>query len=107
MVNQVWPGCYDPILMQDAIDKSIMITAWDGDNLVGSIRMISDGYLFGTISELLVLKAYQRQGIGKELMKRAVDCSPTNLFFGAQPEAEGFYETLGLEKSLQSFYIRK
>ena len=107
MANQVWPGSYDTELMQKAISKTINITAWDNDKLVGCIRILSDGYLFGTISEILVLKEYQKQGIGRELMRRAIDISPTSLFFGAQPEAEGFYEKLNIEKSLQSFYISK
>ena len=107
MANQVWPGSYQTDLMQKAIDKTINITAWDQNKLVGCIRILSDGYLFGTISELLVLKDYQRQGIGRELMRRAADLSPTPLYFGAQPEAEGFYEKLRIEKSLQSFLLRK
>ncbi|MCB7067249.1 Acetyltransferase (GNAT) family [uncultured Clostridium sp.] len=105
--NQVWPGSYDNERMQKAIDKTINITAWDHDKLVGCIRILSDGYLFGTISEILVLKEYRKQGIGRELMDRAADISPTSLFFGAQPEAEGFYERLNIEKSLQSFMINK
>ena len=107
MDNQVWPGSYDNERMQKAIDKTINITAWDHDKLVGCIRILSDGYLFGTISEILVLKEYRKQGIGRELMDRAADISPTSLFFGAQPEAEGFYERLNIEKSLQSFMINK
>jgi len=107
MANQVWPGSYDNERMQKAIDKTINITAWDHDKLVGCIRILSDGYLFGTISEVLVLKEYRKQGIGRELMDRAADISPTSLFFGAQPEAEGFYERLNIEKSLQSFMINK
>ena len=97
MANQVWPGSYDTELMQKAISKTINITAWDNDKLVGCIRILSDGYLFGTISEILVLREYQKQGIGRELMRRAIDISPTSLFFGAQPEAEGFYEKLNIE----------
>lgn len=107
MANQVWPGSYDTELMQKAISKTINITAWDNDKLVGCIRILSDGYLFGTISEILVQREYQKQGIGRELMRRAIDISPTSLFFGAQPEAEGFYEKLNIEKSLQSFYVSK
>lgn len=107
MANQVWPGSYDTELIQKAISKTINITAWDNDKLVGCIRILSDGYLFGTISEILVLREYQKQGIGRELMRRAIDISPTSLFFGAQPEAEGFYEKLNIEKSLQSFYVSK
>lgn len=80
MASQVWPGSYDTELMRKAISKTINITAWDNDKLVGCIRILSDGYLFGTISEILVLKEYQKQGIGRELMRRAIDISPTSLF---------------------------
>lgn len=107
MANQIWPGLYDEELMQKAINTTINITAWNDDTLIGCIRILSDGYLFGTISEILVLPEYQKQGIGKELMQRAADISPTSLFFGAQPNAVGFYEKLGIEKSLQSFSIKK
>ncbi|WP_195891853.1 GNAT family N-acetyltransferase [Anaeromassilibacillus senegalensis] len=107
MANQVWPGSYNTECMQKAIHKTINITAWDHHKLVGCVRLLTDGYLFGTISEILVLKEYQKQGIGKELMRRAIEISPTSLFFGAQPEAEGFYERLKIEKSLQSFYVQK
>lgn len=107
MVNKVWPDSYDTELTQKAIDKTINITAWDNNKLVGCVRLLSDGYLFGTISEILVLKEYRKQGIGTELIQRAMDISPTSLFFGAQPEAEGFYEKLKLAKSLQSFIINK
>lgn len=107
MANQVWPGAYDTACMQEAIHKTINVTAWDHHKLVGCVRLLTDGYLFGTISEILVLKEYQKQGIGKELMRRAIEISPTSLFFGAQPEAEGFYEKLNIEKSLQSFCLKK
>lgn len=107
MVKQIWDGSYDTQLMKEAIHKTINITAWDNNKLIGCIRILSDGYLFGTISEILVLKEYQNQGIGTELMRRAIDISPTTLFFGAQPEAVGFYEKLQIEKSLQSFCVKK
>ena len=103
MANQVWSGAYDVRRMQEAIDRTINITAWHGSKLVGCLRILSDGYLFGTITEVLVLKEYQKRGIGRELMRRAMDLTPTPLFFGAQPEAEGFYEKLGIEKSYSHF----
>lgn len=107
MANQVWPGTYDEDNMQKALARTINISAWDDGTLVGCIRILTDGYLFGTITELLVLKQYRGCGIGRELMRRAAEISPTSLFFGAQPEAAGFYEKLGIEKSLQSFVIKK
>ena len=73
--------------------------AWDGERLVGSVRVLTDGYFFACVSEILVDPAYQRRGIGRELMRRALDRAPRGkLFRGAQPEAVGFFERLGYRR---------
>ena len=107
LANQVWPGDYNTGHITDALKMTLNTTAWDGDRLVGCVRVLTDGYLFGTISEILVLPDYQRRGIGRKLMELAFETSPTSLFFGAQPDAVGFYEKLGYEKSVQSFSKKK
>ena len=107
MASQVWPGNYLPQYTQEALAKTINTTAWDGSKLVGCVRVLTDGYFFGTVTEILVLPDYQKHGIGKRLMELAFETSPTSLFFGAQPQAVGFYEKLGYEKSVQSFAKKK
>ena len=87
--------------------KTLNITAYDGERLVGCLRILSDGYFFGTITELLVLPAYQKQGIGSKLLQLARENTPTMLYFGAQPGLEAFYEKNGCQKSLQSYAIEK
>ncbi len=106
-VNQVWPGNYDVERTRDALSKTINITAYDGERLVGCLRILTDGCYFGTITELLVLPEYQRRGIGSRLLQLARDSAPTMLYFGAQPGVEAFYEKNGCEKGLQSYVIRK
>ena len=54
-VNAVWPGEYDRERTQAALSRTINITAYDSGTLVGCLRILSDGYYFGTITELLVL----------------------------------------------------
>lgn len=61
-VNKVWQGNYDMDKTQDALSKTLNITAYGGDELVGCLRILSDGYFFGTITELLVLPEYQSKG---------------------------------------------
>ena len=102
-VNRVWPGEYDLEQARAALEKTINITAYDGVNLVGCLRILTDGCFFGTITELLVLPEYQRQGIGSRLLQLAKKHTPTMLYFGAQPGLEGFYEKNGCRKSLQSY----
>ena len=69
--------------------------------------MLTDGYFFGTITELLVLPKYQKQGVGSKLLELAKENAPTMLYFGAQPGVEAFYEKNGCQKSLQSYMIDK
>lgn len=107
LAQKVWNRDYDAISVQAAICKTINFTAWDGDNLVGCVRLLSDGYFFGTIPEIMIAPDYQSKGIGKELMRLLWKHSPTGLFFGAQSGKEGFYEELGYEKSMQSYSRRK
>jgi len=71
LANRVWPGDYDLVRVQEALQRTMNITAWDGDRLVGSVRVLTDGYFFGTIPEILVDPDYQRQGVGRHLMELA------------------------------------
>lgn len=103
----MWKGQYDIEKTEEALSKTLNITAYDGDILVGCLRILTDGYFFGTITELLVLPEYQKQGIGSKLLYLAKETSPTMLYFGAQPGVEPFYEKNGCIKSLQSYMIAK
>src|SRR6185503_289948 len=88
LAQRVWPRAYDGELAREALSKTINIGAWDGDRLVGVVRVLTDGYFFATVPEILVDPDYQRQGIGRELMSLALDRAPRGaLFFGAQPQS--------------------
>ena len=104
-VNQVWPGEYDRERTQRALERTWNLAAYDAGVLVGCLRVLTDGYYFGTITELLVLPAYQNRGIGSRLLQLAREHTPTLLYFGAQPGAEAFYEKNGCQRSLQSYTI--
>ena len=107
LVNQVWPGSYDPERTQHALAKTLNITAYDQEKLVGCLRILTDGYYFGTITELLVLPAYQHKGIGSRLLQLAKENTPAMLYFGSQPGTEGFYEKNGCKRGMQSYIIEK
>ncbi|GAA6515122.1 GNAT family N-acetyltransferase [Merdimmobilis hominis] len=100
LANQVWPGEYDLEKTRIALEKTQNITAYQGERLIGCLRILSDGYYFGTITELLVLPEFQKQGIGSQLLNLAKTHAPTLLYFGAQPGVEPFYEKNGCQKGM-------
>ena len=106
-VDRIWPGSYDAERTRDALSKTLNITAYDGEKLVGCLRILSDGYYFGTITELLVLPEYRNMGVGSELLRLAKANTPTMLYFGSQPGVEAFYEKNGCRKGMQSYTIEK
>ncbi|GIP37761.1 N-acetyltransferase [Paenibacillus sp. J31TS4] len=107
LVQQVWPGTYSAERTRAALARTLNVTAWDGDCLVGCVRLLTDGYLFGTVTEILVLPEYRRRGVGSKLMELAWEASPTSLFLGAQPGKEPFFEQLGYQPSLASYHRKK
>jgi GNAT superfamily N-acetyltransferase len=59
------------------------------------------------VTEILVDPDYQRRGIGRELMARALASVPRGkLFFGAQPQSVGFFDKLGCERGPVGMVMR-
>jgi GNAT superfamily N-acetyltransferase len=104
LAQRVWPRSYDRERTAEALARSVNVGAWDGDRLVGAVRLLSDGYLFACVSEILVDPDYQRRGLGRRLMDAALATAPRGkLFLGAQPEAVGFFERLGYTRGPVGF----
>src|SRR6266852_2076931 len=51
-------------------NANLVITAWDGELLVGISRSLTDFAYVTYLSDLAVRLSHQRQGIGKELIRR-------------------------------------
>ena len=66
-----WSSADKPDELIKALENShSLISAWDGDKLVGLANSISDGYLVVYYPHLLILPNYQRKGIGKMIMNK-------------------------------------
>lgn len=79
-------------------NADLILTARQGDVLVGVARAITD-YSFCTyLSDLAVDAAFQRQGIGKELIARthAAAGLQTRLILLAAPSARTYYPHVGM-----------
>lgn len=107
LAQRVWPRAYDLERTQEALRKTINVTARHNGALVGCVRVLSDGYYFGTVPEIMVHPEVRGQGIGRRLMTMAWDHSPTSLFFGARAGNEGFFEKLGFQRGMTSFARKK
>ncbi|HEX5059144.1 MAG TPA: GNAT family N-acetyltransferase [Kofleriaceae bacterium] len=108
LAQHVWPGAYGLAEVTAALARTSNIGAWDGDTLIGAVRVLTDGHFLATVPEILVLPTYQRRGIGRELMRRALELAPRGkLFFGAQPQSVGFFERLGYERGPIGFVARR
>jgi GNAT superfamily N-acetyltransferase len=107
LAKRVWPRDYDLTAAGAALTRTTNIGAWDGERLVGAVRILTDGYFFATVPEILVDPDYQRRGIGRELMLRALAAAPRGtLFFGAQAQSLGFFEKLGCEAGPSGMVMR-
>ena len=104
LAQRVWPRDYSVADASAALERTINLGAWDGTRLVGSVRILTDGYFFATIPEILVDPDYQRRGIGQHLMELALERAPRGkLAFGAQPQSVAFFDRIGCERKLTSF----
>jgi len=66
-----WSSARKPTELLKALAHShTVISAWDGERLVGLGNAISDGYLVVYYPHLVVLPEYQGLGIGREIMRR-------------------------------------
>ena len=54
-------------------NSSYVLSAWDGEELVALLRAVGDGETILYIQDILVLQAYQGQGIGSILIKMALE----------------------------------
>ena len=74
-----------------------IISAWDGDRLVGFARAISDGAFNAYISTVAVRPEYQRRGIGREIVRHLVgDHDDIQFVLHANERAYPFYLHLDL-----------
>ena len=93
---------HQPEMLEQALSHSLVIyVALDGDAVVGLIRLIGDGLSSVFVQDLIVLPSYQRQGIGRSLMKEALedykDAYQVQLVTEQTEKNVGFYRSLGFE----------
>lgn len=71
-------------------------TVWDGEKLIGMVRVVSDRVMVASIQDLIVLEEYRGMGLGKRLVEKCIAKLPCgNWSARTTPENYAFYEKCG------------
>lgn len=94
-------GGYPERLVRAMKNSTHVVSAWDGDKLVGLVRALDDGETVAFLHYLLVDPAYQGLHIGDGLMKRMMSCLDGLLYakiMPSNPKTIPFYERYGFRQ---------
>ena len=96
----------DNRLLKMIENSNLLFTARDNGKLIGIARSLTDFQFCTYLSDLAVDVAYQKKGIGKELIRQTKLKTPNAfLVLLAAPEAEEYYPKIGMNQFEQCYYI--
>lgn len=79
-----------------------VVTAWDGDRLIGFARATSDGVFRATIWDVVILPDYQGGGLGRRLVETLVahpHMSRVERVYLMTTNQQGFYARIGFAEN--------
>ncbi len=78
-------------------NANLIVTAWDGEELVGIARSLTDFAFCTYLSDLAVRVSHQRRGIGRELirMTRELAGEDAKIILLSAPKAVDYYPHVG------------
>lgn len=87
-------------MVEKSFEKTLFgLAVYDDDRIVGSGRIVGDGGLCFYLQDIMVLRAYQRRGIGSEIVRLLMEYLQENAPFNS-------YVGLMAAKGLEKFYAR-
>src|SRR6266567_3020517 len=88
-------------------NANLVVTAWDGDLLVGISRSVTDFSFFTYLADIAVRVSHQKNGIGKELIRQTqLHGGPlTSILLLAAPAAEAYYPRIGFSHAPQAWLL--
>ena len=91
-------GSHTPDFNMPFINATLVISAWEGERLVGAVRVLSDKIIRSIIYDLVIAPEYQNFGIGKELIKRCMAHYPDSEWLVQTTKGiYQYYEELGFK----------
>ncbi|MGH2625094.1 MAG: GNAT family N-acetyltransferase [Anaerolineales bacterium] len=100
----------DLACMQRMLDEAdVLVSGWDGPDLVGIARSLTDFCYVAYLADLAVRVSHQRRGIGRELVRRtrAALGPQAMIVLLAAPAAETYYPHIGFEHHPQAWILRR
>ena len=90
-------------------NANLIFSAWHEGKLVGVCRALTDFSYCCYLSDLTVDKAFQKHGIGRELIDRVRSAigQDVALVLLSAPEAMAYYPKVGFEKIENGFIIKR
>ncbi|HEV3263284.1 MAG TPA: GNAT family N-acetyltransferase [Gemmataceae bacterium] len=101
---------HDPGTIQGMIDHAdVIVTARVGQLLVGIARAVTDFHYCTYLADLAVDQEHQRQGIGRELIRRTHEAAGrhTTLILLAAPKVQSYYPHIGMTKHESCWIISR
>jgi ribosomal protein S18 acetylase RimI-like enzyme len=93
--------------MQPWLNSTLVVSAWDGDKLVGAVRVLSDTIFRSIIYDLLVLPEFQNKGIGTELVRRCIEHFPNSEWLiQTTQDISGYYEKIGFKRDNSDVFLK-
>ena len=96
-----WISGEYPIRLHKALmHSSTVVTAWDGDRLVGLARVLDDSEMVAYMHYVLVHLDYHGQGIAGQMIRRVKEKYQHYLYLEIMPEESknaAFYEKFGFQ----------
>ena len=89
-------------------NANLVITAWDGELMVGISRSITDFAYVTYLSDLAVRESHQKLGIGRELIRLTQEAGgpQTTVILLAAPAAVDYYPRVGFTRHDSAWILR-
>ena len=89
-------------------NANLVITAWDGELLAGIARSVSDFSYATYLSDLAVRVSHQKQGIGRELIRRTqAQGGQATVILLSAPKAVEYYPHIGMKPHPSAWTLAK
>ena len=99
------PTCIEGMLAH----ADLLVSAWEGDTLVGVARSVTDFYYCCYLSDLAVDQALQQSGIGRELIRQTREqLGPRcKIILLSAPAAVAYYPRIGFTQHHSAWILNR